>query len=134
VNRLIASLPDPLSLEGLSARSVPSASRRRPVDKKDAGQVAQEAVHIAEAEQGSGLRCASCGAVWTSESARQLVAREGECLACGGAIQGPEIARIRELLRLGEHLATVAELALHRPDQKPAMLREAVSSWRAGAG
>ena len=80
-----------------------------------------------------GLRCASCGAVWASEPARQLIARAGECPTCQGPIAGPEVGRIRELLGVGKHLATVAELTLHRLDNEPPMLREAIRLWRRAA-
>src|SRR5207248_7917024 len=71
-----------------------------------------------QGDWGSVLRCSACGAVWGSEHARELVARNGECLTCGGVVEGPEVARIRELLDLGEHLATVAELTLHRSEER----------------
>lgn len=76
-----------------------------------------------------GLRCASCGATWAGEPARQLIARAGECPICQGPIAGPEGSRIRELLGAGEHLATVADLTLHRLEEEPPMLREAIRSW-----
>ncbi|HEX6714984.1 MAG TPA: hypothetical protein VF066_16460 [Thermoleophilaceae bacterium] len=81
-----------------------------------------------------GLRCATCGTTWSGETARQLIARAGECPACQGPIAGPEVGRIRDLLGAGEHLATVADLALHRLGEEPPMLREAVRSWRRAAG